>query len=115
MIDFACKQFKLDEVIKCALGLTKADFSVLEYFMEHAEDWQTTDMVAEKLDLNLSTVQRSVKKLHEKDVLQRTQQNLDGGGYIFQYKLFSKKHIRSLIMGIVDKWKSTVENSLNKW
>lgn len=115
MIDFACKQFKLDEVIKCGLGLAKADYKLLEYLMKHTTDWYTTEQLAKTMNLNLSTIQRSVKKLYERDILQRNQQNLDNGGYIFIYKIKDKSHIKKRLMEIVQNWVKKVDLELNHW
>ncbi|ABE52065.1 MarR family transcriptional regulator [Methanococcoides burtonii] len=115
MIDFACKEFKIKDVIKCALNLTRADMKVLEYFFEEPDNWSKTERIATHMELDLSTVQRSVKKLHEKKILTRSQNNLDGGGYSFIYKINNKKEIKELIMGIVSKWAAKVEQELEDW
>ncbi|MEA3430904.1 MAG: helix-turn-helix domain-containing protein [Nanoarchaeota archaeon] len=115
MIDFACKRFQLTEVIKCGLGLTKADFKLVYYMLDHADEWLTTDDLSESLELSLSTVQRSVKKLYEKSVVLRSQENLDNGGYIFLYKIKPKPALRDLIMKIVHNWVKTVDTELKKW
>lgn len=115
MIDFACKTFDLDEIVKCALGLTKADFKILEYLLKNDDSPIATEDLAGKLSLNLSTVQRAVKKLHERNVLLRTQQNIDGGGYLYRYKIKNKPELRNLIMEIVKGWTKKVETSLNHW
>ena len=114
MINFACKRFKLEEIIKCGLGLTKADCKVFMYLLDES-DWVTTESIAEKLDLNLSTVQRAVKKLFTSEILDRTQENLDGGGYIFLYQHKPKKIIKKIIMGKVSDWTVLVDSALNKW
>lgn len=115
MIDFACKQFSLDEVLKCSLGLSKADFGVFKFLVENDDDVFTTEKISKKLGLNLSTVQRAVKKLFEKQLLKRYQVNLDNGGYVFQYQIKPKKEIREVVMGIVSSWSHTFESALNKW
>ncbi len=33
-MDFACKEFKIEDVIKCALNLTKADLNVMRHFFK---------------------------------------------------------------------------------
>ena len=98
MIDFACKTFSLEEVIKCGLGLTRADYKLLLYFIDN-KDWLTTADISKELSLNLSTVQRGVKRLYEKEVLLRSQENLDNGGYLFLYKAKEKveKHLSNLM------------------
>jgi predicted transcriptional regulator len=115
MIDFACKQFKIDQVIKCGLGLSKADSRLMYFLLEHSEDDFTTDDLAKKLKMDISTIQRAVKKLHEKEIIFRTQNNLSGGGYEFVYRIKSKAAIRKIIMNIVDGWAKKVETELGKW
>jgi predicted transcriptional regulator len=65
-MDFACKEFKVEDVIKCALNLTKADLKVMKYFLNEAKKWVDTESLSKCLELDISTIQRSVKKLHEK-------------------------------------------------
>lgn len=115
MIDFACKEFKVEDVIKCALNLTRADLKVMKYFVNNMEHWVDTDTLSQALEFDLSTIQRSVKKLYEKEILQRSQQNLDGGGYIFIYKIHSKTRIKNIIMSIVQMWADRLEKELEQW
>ena len=115
MIDFACKRFSLDEVIKCGLGLTKADFKLMKFYLDNMGEWFTTHGLADELKLNLTTIQRSVKRLYEKGVLLRSQENLDSGGYVFLYKIKLKPALKDLMMKIVNNWVKTVEGELNKW
>jgi predicted transcriptional regulator len=115
MIDFACKEFKIEDVIKCALNLTKADLKVMKYFLNETEQWVDTDFLSKVLKLDISTIQRSVKKLHEKEILQRSQQNLDGGGYVFKYKTNSRAKIKNIIMTVVNSWADRLSQELEKW
>jgi predicted transcriptional regulator len=114
-MDFACKEFKIEDVIKCALNLTKADLKVMKYFLNETEHWADTDSLSKVLQLDISTIQRSVKKLHEKEILQRSQQNLDNGGYIFRYKIHSRAKIKNIIMNVVSSWANRLEQELEKW
>ncbi len=115
MIDFACKEFKVEDVIKCALGLTRADLKVLKHFLNDTENWFDTDTLSKALDLDISTVQRSVKKLYEKEILQRSQQNLDGGGYVFIYKIHSRTKVKNIIMSVVQTWAERLGQELEQW
>lgn len=115
MIDFACKRFDLNEIIKCSLGLSKADHKLMIYFTQKEEQWLTTVNVAKDLKLNLSTIQRCVKTLYEKEILDRAQENLNGGGYTFIYKIKNKKELRKKIKNIVDNWTKKVDSALEKW
>ena len=114
MIDFACKQFMLKDVIKCSLGLTKADFKLMEYLANNSERSFMTEELAKNLDLNLTTVQRAVKRLHEKNILKRIQKNLELGGYVYIYQIKDKTEIRDLIMSIVNGWSKRVSDELSK-
>lgn len=115
MIDFACKTFSLDEIIRCSLGITRADFRVMEFLVRQDDDWFTTETLAKKLKLNLTTVQRAVKKLHGHDIVERKQNNLGNGGYVFIYRIRDKKQVRRTILDIIDSWKHNVEQALTTW
>ncbi len=115
MIDFACKKFDLKEIIKCGLGLSKADCNIMMFLMDNPSEFYTTEKIASKLGLNLSTAQRAVKKLTEKGILLRLQNNLHSGGYEFAYKIKDKKKVREIILDIVKNWVKKVEEELEKW
>lgn len=115
MVDFACKEFQIEAVIKCGLNLTRAELQVLKYLLGNDTRWFTTEQIAADLSLDISTVQRSVKKLTEKKVLQKFQNNLDGGGYFFVYRIKNKREIKELIMKIIHSWVERVEKELIIW
>lgn len=114
-MDFACKEFKVEDVIKCALNLTKADLNTMKCFLNEPNKWVDTDALSRSLNLDISTVQRSVKKLHEKGIVQRSQQNLDGGGYVYIYKIHSKNQIKNVILEIVHSWADRLGHELEQW
>lgn len=114
MIDFACKQFVIDDIVKCSLGLTKGDLRIFRYLATH-KDAFTTEQLASSLRLDLSTVQRAVKKLHEQDVVLRHQENLNGGGYLFRYSVVSQEFLRKKIMAILHAWIGKVDDALLRW
>lgn len=115
MIDFACKRFNIEEIIKCALGLTKAECSVFKYFFENPTENLTTERLAQKLKLNLTTVQKAVKKLNESGIIIRYQKNLDKGGYIYTYEASSKKQIRQILKDIINTWAKNVGKEIDRW
>lgn len=114
MIDFACKQFNLRDIIKCSLGLTKADLAVFDHLLAH-EGRHRTEAIAKHLGVDPSTVQRAVKKLHEKGLVKRLQTNLQGGGYVFEYQSSDKRAIRAIIKETVRTWTRRVEDELERW
>ena len=87
MIDFACKKFEMNEVIKCTLGLTKSEYKLMDFFLEKEDKWVSTSKLSNLFELNITTIQRAVKTLYEKDILDRRQDNLEQGGYEYYYKI----------------------------
>lgn len=115
MIDFACKQFNLNEVIKCGLGITKSEFKLLEYLMGNFGKSFDSQELADTLNLDKTTIQRALKKLHEKEVVIRKQKNLEGGGYTFFYEIRKKSELREIIINIVRSWTARVEQAVEQW
>lgn len=114
MIDFACRRFELEEIIRCGLNLTKADFNLLEFLMKNSQNEYSTSDIAKKLNLDLSTIQRSIKKIYDKNFLTRSQINLHRG-YVFLYRIKSKKIVKDLIMSIINNWVKSFEDNLKRW
>lgn len=115
MIDFACKTFNIENIIKCSLGLTKSEYKIMNFFINNSKEYFTSEKLSRKLAFNLTTVQKAVKKLKEKDILIRSQENLNNGGYIFKYKLKSKQNIRVIVKKIIGIWSEKVEASIDSW
>mgnify|MGYP006286493537 CR=1 FL=1 len=115
MIDFGCRQFDMDELMKCGLGLTKAEFKVFKHFIEDASRECDARSVADELGLNLTTVQKAVKKLSLKGIVIRRQKNLEKGSYIFVYEASPKDRIREIIKEIVRNWSLNVEKKMDEW
>ena len=115
MIDFACRSFDIDEVVKCSLSLSKAEFKLLDFFIKNSDKNFSTEELSEKLHLDKSTIQRGVKKLHKKELLFRTQLNQSVGGYLFKYRIKNKDELIKKILGIIDYWNERVKSELKKW
>lgn len=115
MIDFACKEFSLDDIIKCSLGLTKGEYKVMRFFLANKKNKYTSNDIVKELSLDLTTVQKSLKKLHEKDVLIRIQKNMDSGGYVYCYQIKNNKEISKKIMETINTWVNKVETEITRW
>ena len=115
MIDFACKRFRMDDIIKCGLGLTRTEHKIFEHFVENDETEFTTKQMANSLNLNLTTVQKAVKKLTEHKVILRHQINLENGGYMFTYQAIPKPEIREILKNLIRNWESEVEKHIDRW
>ena len=95
---------KKSEILKCALNLTKAELKIFMFFFENKGSEYLTEEVSKELGLNLSTVQRAVKKLYELLVLNRRQKNLDTGGYIYIYSIVSKIKCNNIVKEKLVNW-----------
>jgi len=114
-IDFACKRFEIEEVVKCSLALSKSDFVILKFLMKDSEKSYSTEELSKELGFEKSTIQRAVKKLHGEGLLFRTQKNQSRGGYSFFYRVRDKSYLREKILGIVESWYKVFELELKKW
>ena len=114
MIDFACKQFDLEEIVKCSFGLTKSEYKLLRYLMNHKKQF-TTQELSKVIGLDKSTVQRGVKNLHSKKLVSRGQINQSVGGYIFLYRVKDVDFLRERISDIIDGWAEGAKKEIMRW
>ncbi len=115
MIDFACKLFDISEIIKCSLNLTKSDLKILEHLISTKNESLTSDEISSNLKIDISTAQRSLKKLRDKNLIIRRQNNLSPGGYVYKYRCQDKIIIKKNINDIISNWSKKVDIELNKW
>ncbi|MEW6748534.1 MAG: MarR family transcriptional regulator [Candidatus Micrarchaeota archaeon] len=114
MIDFACKEFDLDDIVKCGLGLTRAEFQVMGFLIKDGQEMSAAE-VAGKTGLDLTTIQKAVKKLAEKGIVSRSQKNLGGGGYLFLYQAKPRPAVRQVLKDIIRRWSRAVEDRIDEW
>lgn len=114
MIDFGCKRFELESIIKCALGLTRIELTLFFHLLDCHKEIDAK-LVAKTKKIDITTVQKAFKKFHEKDIIERKQVNLESGGYVYVYTIKSKRHIESVIISIIDAWSNNVKKELRHW
>jgi len=114
MISFACKTINIVDIIRCAFDFTKTDYAIFEFLFSN-EGWFTSDDLAKKMKLDVSTIQRSMKKLVEKKVVLRRQENLEKGGFFFTYASCDRLLMKKRIIKIVDSWTEQVKDNLDRW
>ena len=115
MIKFACKPVDKEELIKCSLALSKSDYSLFLFLLENPEAGYTVKSLADSLNLDRTTIQKSVKKLLEKSVIHQYQENLSPGGYRFIYKIKEREAIKKNIYDIINEWNSNVLKIIENW
>lgn len=114
MIDFACRKFDMKEIIKCSLNLSRSDFSIMMKMFSY-KDFLSSKDIADKVNLDITTVQRTLKKLSEKGIINRKQVNLESGGYAYLYKIRSKDELKYQVTEIIGKWSESVRREINAW
>jgi predicted transcriptional regulator len=114
MVNFTCKDISLKQIIKCSLGLTNADYKVFCFFLNTKHKELTSEELSKKLKLDISTIQRSLKKLYELNIINREKESIHKRGFIFLYKKRSKKAIKKIIKNNLHNWTKIVEKKINK-
>ena len=90
MISFACVKIELKSLIKCSFELNKTDYDIFTFLMSKENNLTASEIAAE-IHLDMTTVQKSIKRLTEKELVLRIQKNLAKGGYVFTYSIKNKK------------------------
>lgn len=115
MVNFACKKFNVDEIVKCSFGLTKSEYGILKFLLSSNDRRFTTEEISKELGLDKSTIQRSIKRLHVKGLVVRGQKNQSRGGYLFFYRVKDKNVIRQMMVEVIDSWSLGVKKELLSW
>ncbi|MFH1590192.1 MAG: helix-turn-helix domain-containing protein [archaeon] len=114
MISFACKDIELSELIRCSFNLNKTDYTVFDFFIKNNKEFSVSE-VSKKLKLERSSVQKAIKNLVERNLVQRWQINLMKGGYSFLYSIKDKEKVKEDIITIIDSWHKKVKEAINNW
>ena len=115
MIDFACKRFDLDEVLRCSFNLTKTEFNILKYLMKYSGKSFTSQEISKIFKIGLSTSQRAIKKIYDKELIKKSQRNLKKGGYILVYSVKENLILKQKFLKIIHAWVKKVEDKVQKW
>jgi len=112
MVNFACKEIDILNVVKCSLGLSKGEVIILKFLVKNSLKFYSTDEISRKLGFEKSTIQKCVKKLYDLKILIKRQKNLDGGGYEFEYCGIEVEKVREIILKNINLWVSRIEKEL---
>jgi len=111
---FSCKKIRLEEIVRCAFVLNKTEHDVLVYLLK-ADDKFSATRISKEMELDRSTIQKALSGLLEKNLVTRTQRNLEGGGYTFLYGADRKEEIKQRIIDRIEDWCEGVEDIVNEW
>lgn len=102
-MDFGCERIDPKDLIKCTFGLNKTELGLF-LFLTKSSRCETVQTISKSLALDRTTIQKSLKKLLEKGIIERRQDNLDNGGYVFLYCIKKKQEIKGKMQSILDDW-----------
>lgn len=110
-MDFGCKRIDGSELIKCTFGLNKTEHKIFAFLLKSRACLPANDL-GKKLELDRTTIQKSMKKLLEKNIVEKKQKNLDSGGYVFYYCIKNKKVIKEKMLEIIKEWNNLANQEI---
>ena len=114
IISFACQDIEFADLLRCSFELNKTEYNVM-MFLLRTEKWFTATNLARTMDLDRTTVQKAIKKLSEKNIVTRHQENLKKGGYLFHYSIKNKLELKERMKKIVEEWYNKVIFEIDHW
>jgi len=113
MVSFACKKVDLKDILKCSFSLNKSEYNLLVYLLDK-DNAMTANQVAGKLGLDRTTIQKAIKSLLGKGLVNRMQENLPRGSYVFKYSAKPKDEIKRDVKIMIVKWCQNVEREIDR-
>ena len=114
MISFACKNIELKDLVMCSFELNKTDYKLFNFLIKKKK-YLSINEISEEMKLERTTIQKSLKRLFEKNIVLRLQKNIDSGGYMFVYKIKDKELIKNIMKEMVSEWYKKVKIEIEAW
>jgi predicted transcriptional regulator len=114
MVKYLCKEFSIDEIIKCSFNLSDSELKVFLELMK-CKTSVCVNVVAKKLNKDRSTIQKLIAKLIDKKIIKKTRKTLDDGGHIFYYSIIDKSELKKTICKTLDCWYCNVKKEVFRW
>ncbi len=111
-IQFACKTFSTDQILKCSFNLSTTDLIILKLLLSKKEKFYSTKEITDKIARDRTTVQRSLSTLVEKNLVIRRQKNAPKGGYSYFYAAMDKNEIKVRIKDTIDSFHEVLINNV---
>ena len=109
-----CKQVDFDSLVKCSFSLSDSE---LKIFLELMKCTNPICVVAlsKKIKRDRSTIQKVIKTLLKRKLVEKKKINLEDGGYIFYYSPKSKSELKKQMLKLVELWHGNVKKEIMKW
>ncbi|MBN1274765.1 MarR family transcriptional regulator [Candidatus Woesearchaeota archaeon] len=114
MINFACTTINLQDIITCSFELNKTEYELLLFLLAQ-EKALSVNEIATLRGSERSTVQKAVARLLSKELVERRQLNIAGGGYRYLYATTDKDDIKQRLSSIVNEWHRNVTSAIKNW
>ena len=100
---------KPSDLLCCAFGLRDSE---IDTYFTLIDGPKTVEQISELIGKDRSTVQRVLIKLHKKNLVERSTQLIDRGGYYYEYSAKSTDKVRREILAQLDEWYEATKNFL---
>ncbi len=104
-----CTTWTFDNLMACVFGIKVSDVKVYFDILRHGPS--RINEIAERINRNRSTVQRSVQNLMNAGLVKRKQVNIKEGGYYFIYEAIPFEEAKKIIKKTIKEW----YNNMEKW
>ncbi|NHI83747.1 MAG: MarR family transcriptional regulator [Candidatus Thorarchaeota archaeon] len=92
---------KPSDLLCCAFGLRSTEIDALFSLMSGP---LTVKEIASKVGRDRSTVQRVLKKLCQKGLVEQEERTFDRGGYYYVYSAVSSTEVRDQVLAQLEEW-----------
>lgn len=113
MVTFACKKIPQEDLIRCSFDIKKPAYNLLIYLLKQKSPLRASE-IAKDVGLERSSVQKALGKLLEKDLVIRSQKNLERGGYIYLYRTKNKQEIKQRMKDIISSWYENTRKEIER-
>ncbi|AFZ74174.1 helix-turn-helix domain-containing protein [Natronobacterium gregoryi] len=108
------QEMTCDGLLECIHGLKRLDRECFHAVVE-SEEPSTIDEVAERVDRERSTVYRSIQRLLQRGVVQKTQVNYEEGGYYHVYYPTDPSRITSDMRRRLNDWYAKMSHLIREF
>ncbi|ABR53929.1 transcriptional regulator, TrmB [Methanococcus vannielii SB] len=112
VLNMPCSTFTLESIMCCVFGLKAFDVAV--YFEILKNNPSKINEVADSLNRDRSTIQRSAQNLINAGLLVRKQINIKEGGYFYKYEAISFLEVKELVKKSMEQWCIEVRNWIDE-
>ncbi len=103
MVTYLQQDMECEDLLECFHGLKGLDRRVFEALVE-ADEPQTVDEIADRVDRERSTAYRAVQRLLQAGFLQKEQVNYEQGGYYHVYLPVAADQIADDMQRTLNDW-----------